>query len=77
MFYRYEIGFAGDNIGTCYSYKKAIKIADEILKVVKENPVDDDDYRLLSISRYSILRDYTLIIWSEKENKYIKCRKHA
>lgn len=75
MFYRYDVKFGGDYIGTCYTYNKAIKLANEMLDVLKNNPVDDDDYRLLAIDRFSIFGDYVLIIWSEVEQKYIKCKK--
>ncbi len=90
MFYKYEIGYGGDNIGICYSYKKAIKIADQILDVVKNNSFEDEDYRLLSINRYSMfdvifnsdsyqfdIKKLTVIIWSEVENKYLKCKNNG
>jgi len=90
MFYRYDISYAGDKIGTCYNYKKALRIANEILDVVKNNPFEDEDYRLLSINRYSLfdvilypksykfdIKKLTVIIYSEVQKKYIKCKSNG
>jgi len=72
MIYRYEIGYGGETLAITYSYKKAIKHANSVLDIINKNKVGDDDYRLLTINRFSLLDNYTLIIWSEIEKKYIK-----
>lgn len=67
MLNKYKIEYGGEILAITYSYNKAIYHANNVLSIVKNNPVDGEDYRLLCITKYSILD--RIINYYNKKNK--------
>lgn len=80
---RYEVHFEGEKIGDADNFNAAMDIATEILETIKKYPKEKDEYQLLQIHCYwwfdrlfgirdkNGIRKYSIVLWSEKENKFV------
>ncbi len=74
---RYEVHFEGEKIGDADNFNTAMDIATEILETIKKYPKDKDEYQFIQIHCYWWFdrlfnpTKYSIIFWSEKENKFV------